>query len=207
MIVGFSEYKHTNNFSNVVGVIHVGAHHGQEHEEYSNQFGPWTHTHWFEPLPSAYSILESNLGDKFGVKLYNYALGPEETIMKIWEDSGNGGQSSSLMKPKECLEEWGDIDFAFTQSTDVQVRTLDSFGIINSNMLVIDAQGYELEVLKGATKTLESIHHVFCEVNSKEMYEGCPTMDDLSVFLANHGFVLRENWWTENNWGDAYWSR
>ena len=111
------------------------------------------------------------------------------------------------MKPKECLEEWGDIDFAFTQSTDVQVRTLDSFGIINSNMLVIDAQGYELEVLRGATKTLESIHHVFCEANSNEMYEGCPTMDDLSVFLANHGFVLRENWWTENNWGDAYWSR
>jgi len=205
MIVGFDEYKHMYDFSNVVGVIHVGAHHGQEHGDYSKQFGPWASTHWFEPLPSVYSILESNLAGKFGVKLYNYALGQEESVMSIWEDSENGGQSSSLMKPKECLTEWEHI--TFTQSVDVQVRTLDSFGISDSNMLVIDAQGYELEVLKGATKTLESMAHVFCEVNSIEMYEGCPTMNDISDFLFQYGFVLRENWWTANNWGDAYWSR
>ena len=207
MIVGFDEYRNKYDFSNVIGVIHVGAHHGQEHEEYSEKFGPWTHTHWFEPLPSAYSILESNLGGKFGVELYNYALGQEDAVMKIWEDYGNGGQSSSLMKPKECLEEWSDIDFAFIQSTEVKVRTLDSFDIKNSNMLVIDAQGYELEVLKGASKTLESVYHVFCEVNLIEMYEGCPTMKDISNFLSQYGFALRENWWTPNNWGDAYWSR
>jgi hypothetical protein len=93
------------------------------------------------------------------------------------------------------------------QTSDVQVRTLDSFDIKNSNMLVIDAQGYELEVLKGASKTLESVHHVFCEVNLIEMYEGCPTMKDISNFLSQYGFSLRENWWTPNNWGDAYWSR
>jgi len=205
MIVGFNEYKHKYDFSNVVGVIHVGAHHGQEHEEYGTQFGPWTATHWFEPLPSVYRVLESNLAGKFGVNLYNYALGPEESVMRIWEDSENGGQSSSLMKPKECLQEWDHI--TFTQSTEVQVRTLDSFGISDSNMLVIDAQGYELEVLKGSVKTLESMTHVFCEVNLIEMYEGCPTMDDISNFLSQYGFVLRENWWTANNWGDVYWSR
>lgn len=205
MIVGFNDYQHNYDFSNVSGVIHVGAHHGQEHGGYSEKFGPWTRTHWFEPLPPAYSVLESNLGGKFGVKLYNYALGSEESVMQIWEDSGNEGQSSSLMEPKEHLQEWEHI--TFTQSTEVQVRTLDSFDITDSNMLVIDAQGYELEVLKGATKTLESVYHVFCEVNSKEMYKGCPTMDDLSVFLEGHGFSLRENWWTPNNWGDVYWSR
>lgn len=205
MIVGFNEYKHKYDFSNVVGVIHVGAHHGQEHEEYTNQFGPWTSTHWFEPLPSVYKVLESRLGGKFGVKLYNYALGPEESVMSIWEDSENGGQSSSLMKPKECLQEWDHI--TFTQSAEVQVRTLDSFGIADSNMLVIDAQGYELEVLKGSVKTLESMTHVFCEVNLREMYEGCPSMEDISNFLSQYGFVQRENWWTSYNWGDAYWSR
>lgn len=205
MIVGFDEYKHKYDFSNVVGVIHVGAHHGQEHEEYTNQFGPWTSTHWFEPLSSVYKVLESRLGGKFGVKLYNYALGPEESVMSIWEDSENGGQSSSLMKPKECLQEWDHI--TFTQSTEVQVRTLDSFGITDSNMLVIDAQGYELEVLKGSVKTLERMTHVFCEVNLREMYEGCPTMEDISNFLSQYGFVPRENWWTPYNWGDVYWSR
>ena len=205
MIVGFDEYKNKYDFSNVVGVIHVGAYHGQEHVEYSEKFGPWTHTHWFEPLPSVYSVLESNLAGKFGVKLYNYALGPEESVMRIWEDRENGGQSSSLMKPKGCLEEWDHI--TFNQTEEVKVRTLDSFEICDSNMLVIDAQGYELEVLKGASKTLRFMHHVFCEVNLIEMYEGCPTMGDISNFLSEYGFFLRENWWTSNNWGDAYWSK
>ena len=33
MIVGFNEYKHKYQF-NVTGVIHVGAHVGQEYNEY-----------------------------------------------------------------------------------------------------------------------------------------------------------------------------
>ena len=34
MIVGFEDYKHNYDFTDVTGIIHVGAHHGQEYEEY-----------------------------------------------------------------------------------------------------------------------------------------------------------------------------
>jgi len=40
-----------------------------------------------------------------------------------------------------------------------------------------------------------------------EMYEGCPTLQELNEFLSVQGFYLREDWWTEDNWGDGYWSR
>ena len=38
MIVGFNKYKHKYQF-NVTGVIHVGAHVGQEYNEYIETFG------------------------------------------------------------------------------------------------------------------------------------------------------------------------
>ena len=205
MIVGFEEYKGNYDFSGVKGVIHVGAHHGQEYEAYLETFGMNIKTHWFEPIHDVYQVLETNLLNKPGAVLYNCALGPEETKMKIWEDSGNEGQSSSLMKPKDHLTQWDHITSA--QTSEVDVRTLDSFIIRDSNVLVIDAQGYELEVLKGAKETLASMTHVFLEINSKEMYEGCPSLFDLDCFLSELGFVLREQWWTSDNWGDAYWSR
>jgi FkbM family methyltransferase len=205
MIVGFESYKGKYDFSAVRGVIHVGAHHGQEYETYLEEFGPKIRTHWFEPLDSAFGELLKNLGNKPGCELYHCALGAINGAAEIWEDSGNSGQSSSLMRPKEHLVQWSHI--TFPHRVEVELRTLDSFGIRDSNVLVIDAQGYELEVLKGAGQTLLSIDHVFCEVNSREMYEGCPSPDELDGFLRERGFVLREQWWTSDNWGDGYWFR
>lgn len=204
MIVGFDSYKHKYNFNNVTGVIHVGAHHGQEYEMYMQEFGQMP-THWFEPLSEAYSVLRENIGAKPQVRTYKCALGPSRSVSKIWKDSGNDGQSSSLMKPKDHLEQWPHIEF--NQSEEVLVETLDSFRISDSNLIVIDAQGYELEVLKGSEETLKRMDHVFCEVNVTEIYEGCPSLDDLDAFLSERGFHLREKWWTKSNWGDCYWSR
>jgi FkbM family methyltransferase len=204
MIVGFESYADKYDFSNVKGIVHVGAHEGQEYEEYIKRFGD-IQTHWFEPLKFAFAKLLFKLGTQPGAKLYNYALGPDNGKTRIWQDNGNEGQSSSLLKPKEHTKEWTHI--TFDEGEEVEVRTLDSFEFSEPNMLVLDVQGYELEVLKGAIKTLPHIDHVFCEINSKEMYEGCPTVEQLDQFLQEHGFALKEQWWTSNNWGDGYWSR
>jgi len=204
MIIGYEEYQHKYDFSGVNGVIHVGAHHGQEYEEYIQNFGN-INTHWFEPLPSAFEVLSQRLQQQPDCHLYHCALGASNDEVSIWEDSGNDGQSSSLMKPKEHLSQWSHITFDSTRN--VQMKTLDSFHITDANVLVIDAQGYELEVLKGSTETLKGIDHVFCEVNGIEMYEGCPTPEEIDAFLVSHGFVMREQWWTSDNWGDGYWYR
>jgi hypothetical protein len=49
-------------------------------------------------------------------------------------------------------------------------------------------QGYELEVLKGARKTLPQIQRLVCEVNLDEVYEGCALVDEVDAFLDEHGF-------------------
>ena len=74
-------------------------------------------------------------------------------------------------------------------------------------MLVIDVQGLELEVLKGADFTLDKIDHVFCEINSDKLYEDSPTVDEINSLLSTKGFTLLEDWWTSGSWGDGYWGR
>jgi hypothetical protein len=87
------------------------------------------------------------------------------------------------------------------------VRTLDSFRISGCNVLMMDVQGYELEVLKGARETLGSIDHVFTEINRAELYEGCPMAEDLDLFLAGFGFFRAETDWAGGTWGDAYYRK
>ena len=43
--------------------------------------------------------------------------------------------------------------------------------VMDITSINMDVQGYELEVLKGATKTLEQVDYVYCEVNRDEVYE------------------------------------
>jgi FkbM family methyltransferase len=206
MIVGFSDYKDKYDFSDVKGIIHVGAHYGQEYRDYQDHFRTDVTLHWFEPITESYRKLIENLGECTNNYFYNIALGSENTKKKIWKDNGNEGQSSSFLKPVNHLEIFPHITFEQV-SEEIEIFRLDDLNIRNSNLLVLDTQGYELEVLKGASETLGFIDHIFCEVNTGEVYEGCPSLFDLDSLLQSYGFTLRENWWTSQNWGDCYWSR
>ena len=205
MIIGIYNYMHKYDFSNVKGIIHVGAHDGGEYEEYQTTFFKDIPIHWFEPQKNIYDILLNRLGDKPNNHFYNYGLGSIEETKQIWTDEDNRGESASFSKPKKHLEQYPNIHFE--QSDFLEIKTLDYFNITDVNVLVIDVQGFELEVLKGSIDTLKNIDHIFCEINSMEMYEGCPTLQELCEFLSTQGFILREDWWTEDNWGDGYWSR
>ena len=205
MIIGFEDYKHKYDFTDVTGVIHVGAHHGQEIDAYMETFGNII-THWFEPLPDAFQILHRNVLGKYpNTNIYQFALGDKFESISMYVDSGNDGQSSSLLKPIEHTNLFPHI--TFENKAMVHVRPLDSFHINNSNLLVLDVQGYELKCLYGSIETLKSIKYVFSEYNTNEMYEGCPTLDELNMFLSQHGFSMRENYITSDSWGDAFWSK
>ena len=56
-------------------------------------------------------------------------------------------------------------------------------------MLKVDAQGYELEILKGATETLPAIEAILLEVSTIEINVGSPLLHDVVGFLKTLGFV------------------
>lgn len=205
MIVGFSEYRTKYDFSDVKGVIHVGAHVGQEYHDYNECFFPGVTIHWFEPQEDVYNILVDNLREKENNHFYNFGLGSENSRLRLWKETGNDGQSASFSQPEKHTEIYPHIKFE--ESEELEIRTLDSFSINDANVLVIDVQGFEMEVLKGSIETLDRIDHIFCEINSDKLYKDSPTLDDLNSILISKGFTLREDWWTSGNWGDGYWNR
>lgn len=59
-----------------------------------------------------------------------------------------------------------------------------------ADFIKIDTQGYELAILKGGLKTLSYARVVLLEVSLIPIYEQCPLVDEVIVFMKTQGFVL-----------------
>lgn len=174
----------------ITGAIHVGGHYGQEADlYYANNI---KEAHFFEPQQKPFEVLKAKC-DSLGYKSYNVALGSTEQVLEMHVEEVNEGQSSSLLEPALHLQEYPTI--FFTKKVQVPVKTLNSFNIQNCNFLNLDVQGYELEVLKGSTKCLNSFDLIYLEVNKSELYKGCPLIQDIVLFLKSYNFVLQNYVW------------
>lgn len=184
------------------GVIHVGAHHGQEYSTYvENEI---FNVLFVEPSPNAFSVLQERFKHKPSVELVNAACGFEESILQMNIENNNQGQSNSLLKPKKHLEVHPEIQF--TGTIDVKVVKLDSLKTDSLNLLVMDVQGYEKFVLQGGLETLKHVDFVYSEVNQAELYEGCTQINELDEIL-NEFTRVETVWCGDTGWGDAFWIR
>lgn len=191
----------------IKGVMHVGAFAGEEINQYRSL--GLCNTIMFEPQEHLYNDIKSRC--IIDEKIHNVALGSERGTKEMYisfRDGGvaqGSGASSSLLKPKVHLEEHPEVTFPETQM--VEVHTLDDYYDPQYNFLNIDVQGYELEVLKGGTKTLENIDAMILEVNRDEVYEGCPMIEDIDNFVESFGFKRIAEVWQSTSWGDALYAR
>ncbi|GAB2987322.1 hypothetical protein GCM10027049_28960 [Mucilaginibacter puniceus] len=58
------------------------------------------------------------------------------------------------------------------------------------DFIKIDTQGYELEILKGGLNTLKYAEVVLLEVSLLNIYNNCPLVHDVILFMKAQGFVL-----------------
>ena len=58
------------------------------------------------------------------------------------------------------------------------------------DFIKIDTQGYELEILKGGLNTLKYAELVLLEVSLLNIYNNCPLVHDVIIFMKAQGFVL-----------------
>jgi len=184
----------------ISGVIHIGAHHGEEVKNYVNL--GIENIVLFEPLEKNFDILQKNVS-QFNANINGYccALGNTNQQIKMFLSS-NDLESSSVLKPQKHLELHSDVIFGGEE--EVEMKRLDDFNFRTFNLINLDVQGYELEVLKGAANTLSDVDYVYCEVNRDEVYEGNAYIDEIDDYLFRYHFKRVETYWWENGaWGDA----
>lgn len=184
---------------NISGIIHVGAHYGEEVPDYLES--GIKNIILFEPLKNNFNVLSDRVKNlNANICLHNVALGsvPQTSIMYV---SDNEAQSSSILLPSVHLTHHPDVNFPETE--EVEVNILDNFDCANCNYLHIDVQGYELRVLMGAVKTLEKIDYVYCEVNRDEVYEENAFVEEIDKFLKFYNMDRVETDWIGDIWGDA----
>lgn len=189
----------------IKGIIHIGAHRGQEIEEYVDN--GIQDIIMFEPVSLNFNILEKRMADvNANISAYQVALGNEEKNVTMYL-SDNDLISSSVLRPKVHLQLHPGVGFPGTE--EVEMKRLDSFAeeTQNFNFINMDVQGYELEVLKGGAETLKHVDYVYCEINRDELYEGNAFVEDLDEFLSDYSMERVETDWAGTLWGDALYVR
>ena len=172
-------------------VLDVGAHRGQ-FALFAGWRFPGTKLYCFEPLPDARGKLESVLADQPESSTFPLALGSRSG--RVTMHVSRRDDSSSILRPTERqTAAFPGTDEAAQE--EVELARLDDVlagggPLPRPCLLKIDVQGNELEVLRGASLTLDQVDEVLVECSFVELYEGQARAEDVVVLLKKHGFRL-----------------
>jgi len=164
------------------GIIHIGAWEGEEY------IGSGRKLLLFEPQERPFKRLMRNLGSQTGVYLWNYAAGAQAGTATMYRVDPD--HSSSLLDPVGLRPDFNRAgeETVYVTTIDDTLEHLDMKG--QYDILRLDAQGYELEALKGATATLaDGIERVEVELHDPGTYPGAATLEQLDEFLEANGFA------------------
>lgn len=167
-------------------VIDVGANKGQ-FATYARWRWPEARLVCFEPLPGPRAMLARVTGGR--AEIFDCALGAASGEGRL--HVATRADSSSLLTLGVRQKAIFGMDESGVLS--VPVRRLDeclAAPLGRRALLKIDVQGFELEVLKGATGLLEWVDAVYVEVSYVELYEGQALHEEVERFLSEAGFGL-----------------
>ncbi|MGI9070069.1 MAG: FkbM family methyltransferase [Bryobacteraceae bacterium] len=112
----------------------------------------------------------------------------------------NPGASSCFRARSDYLQHYEQKD------TIVNAIRLDSYcrqhGIDAIDLLCIDAQGAELQVLKGLGDLIRSVRYLITEIEVRPIYQGQALYPEIHAYLTSNGFrqaaeVYRDDWFSD----------
>lgn len=179
--------EHIKQIEKVQGIIQIGANSGQEVSALRNFTN---NIILIEPIPQLYEILKTNHSD---LTVLCMGLGSSNCEMQLYLSSNNG-ESSSVLKPinHPILYPW----ILFGSSIPIKIRRFDSIttefniDIKNFNVIVSDAQGYDLEAIKGFGDLINNIDLIIVEYINSNLYENNASLYDIQDYLNQKGYDL-----------------
>jgi FkbM family methyltransferase len=137
----------------------------------------------FEPVSENYYLLKNNCSHLKNQSSHNVALGEENKKTKIFLQGASVIHSlrDDLNKPSSEA----------SKSEDIEVKTIDcvinDFKTPSIDLLKIDVEGYEIEVLNGAYKSLveKKVNFIYLETGLDDRFNSIQSIIDV---LSPHGY-------------------
>lgn len=165
----------------------IGANIGQTVKDFNEVFKKAT-IHAFEPTPNTFEILKNNTSNVKKLHLWNYGVGSSGEDLLLNEYACPNTNSFFDIHSYESCKLKG--------KTLVKTTTVDQFvtenGIQMIDVLKIDTEGFELEVFKGAIKSIKElkIGMLFFEASFVDRHKDMPSFTELWDFAIENEFEL-----------------
>jgi FkbM family methyltransferase len=161
-------------------VADIGASDGRWTRECMTVYPTATYT-LIDPLMENEASLRAFCSERPQCRYWLGALGKEEGRLSLYV---HGDQSSAYLS-----KEYG------RHPREIRMSTLDTLlaeGHLESppDMIKLDVQGYELDVLRGAEKSLSTASLVLAELSFQPIYQAQPLADELICFLSQKKFKI-----------------
>jgi FkbM family methyltransferase len=169
-----------NGFS-PASVFDAGAYQG-DFATLCFQLWPETTVTCFEVLPEPSDKILKMAGKRRHLRLIPCLLGAEISEQVEF----NIAETASSVLNEQAHTQTRKAIFPMRTIDDIVEHELRGRG---PDFLKMDVQGYELEVLKGATRTLPSIQVILAEVNLLDIYENVPLLGEFVSWLSDRGWV------------------
>lgn len=182
----FADMKSFAKKSTSLLVFDIGAHKGESIELFRKHF-PSTIIHSFEPNKDTFIDLKNNVSNLKNIHPWNLGIGSATGEIKFYTNT-RSDMSSFLPLGKDG---WGSESVSTAKTI-----TIDQFcanqNIQEIDILKMDAQGFELEILKGAEQMLENnkIRMIYCETIFNQMYEDLPAFGSIFNHIVKKGYSL-----------------
>tara|TARA_B110000259_G_scaffold159547_1_gene182628 strand:+ start:550 stop:1299 length:750 start_codon:yes stop_codon:yes gene_type:complete len=181
------------------GILHMGAHRGQEASVYD-----WFNKKvlWIEAIPRIFDDLHEFILNFYDQRAICALLGDENGVKREFYISNKDSSCSSLFDFSKYVKEgklWSEHKVKMEKKIELEMKTLDKVFEENNinpaiyNHWVLDLQGAEILVLKGAKHSLNFCNSIFIEISKEQYYEkGSATWLEIKNFMIQNNFKLAE---------------
>lgn len=186
----------------IKGIIHVGMWDFVEYGCYTKLVG--NKVVGVEANPDVYKTMAKPVADQWGFKCFNEFTSDKDGDVRNFYFAGEG---SSLYQGQP----------AWNKHTSIKVQTKTLATVLDENnidpaeydFLNIDAEGSELDILKGYERYLNHVNVIDLETSYDDRHLSGASHDKIASWLSERGFELKEQspTYDSQQWGDSVFVR